>query len=75
MQAVYRKSLKGIDELAFSTGQLTLRRASYLLAVDGISTTAELAARHPHLQAMDMTLADLLQQGFIEHVNSKSGHA
>jgi hypothetical protein len=70
MPTIYRKSLKGIDELAFKSGRLTLRLTSYLLAVDGVSTTDELAARNPHLPSMDVILNGLAQQGFIEVVNA-----
>jgi hypothetical protein len=66
MPTIYRKSLKGIDELAFKSGRLTLRLTSYLLAVDGVSTTDELAARNPHLPSMDVILNGLQQQGFVE---------
>jgi hypothetical protein len=68
MATVYRKSLKGIDELAFKSGRLTLRLTSYLLAVDGVSSSEELAARNPHLPSMDVILQGLMQQGFIELV-------
>ncbi len=68
MPTVYRKSLKGIDEIAFKSGTLPLRLTSYLLAVDGMSSTEELAARNPHLPSMDVILNGLMQQGFIELV-------
>jgi hypothetical protein len=68
MPTIYRKSLKGIDELAFKSGRLTLRLTSYLLAVDGVSSTEDLAARNPHLPSMDVILNGLMQQGFIEVV-------
>ncbi len=75
MPTIYRKSLKGIDELAFKSGRLTLRLTSYLLAVDGVSTTDELAARNPHLPSMDVILNGLAQQGFIEMVNATAAPA
>jgi hypothetical protein len=68
MSTVYRKSLKGIDELAFRSGTLSLRLTSYLLAVDGMTSADELAARNPHLPSMDVILAGLAQQGLIEAV-------
>jgi hypothetical protein len=70
MATIYRKSLKGIDELAFKSGRLTLRLTSYLLAVDGVSSNEDLAARNPHLPSMDVILNGLAQQGFIEVVNT-----
>jgi hypothetical protein len=75
MAIIYRKSLKGIDELAFKSGRLTLRLTSYLLAVDGVSTTEELAARNPHLPSMDVILQGLMQQGFIEVVTGQAAAA
>jgi hypothetical protein len=72
MAIIYRKSLKGIDELAFKSGRLTLRLTSYLLAVDGVASTEELAARNPHLPSMDVILQGLMQQGFIEVVTSSA---
>jgi hypothetical protein len=69
MAIIYRKSLKGIDELAFKSGRLTLRLTSYLLTVDGVSSTEEIAARNPHLPSMDVILQGLMQQGFIELVS------
>jgi hypothetical protein len=69
MGIVYRKSLKGIDELASKSGALSLRLTSYLLAVDGASSADELAARNPHLPSMEVVLNGLMQQGFVEPVS------
>ncbi len=66
MTTVYRKSLKGMDELTSTSSALPLRLRSYLLAVDGVSSADELAARNPHLPSMDIILGGLMQQGFIE---------
>ncbi len=70
MSTVYRKSLKGIDELATKSGALPLRLTSYLLAVDGVSATDQLALRNPHLPSMEVILNGLMQQGFIEVVSA-----
>lgn len=70
MSLVYRKSLKGIDELASKSGKIPLRVMSYLLAVDGVSSLDELAENNPHLPSMDVILNGLMQQGFIEVVSS-----
>jgi hypothetical protein len=70
MSTVYRKSLKGIDELAFKSGNIPLRLMSYLLAVDGVSSSDELAANNPHLPSMEVILNGLMQQGFIEVASS-----
>ena len=52
MSIVYRKSLKGIDEVAFKSGGLPMRMASYLLAVDGESSVDQLAAKNPQLPSL-----------------------
>jgi hypothetical protein len=70
MSTVYRKSLKGIDELASKSGSLPMRLTSYLLAVDGVSATDQLAVRNPHLPSMEVILNGLMQQGFIEVVSA-----
>jgi hypothetical protein len=72
MAIVYRKSLKGIDELAFKTSNLPMRLTSYLMAVDGVSSCEELAAKNPHLPSMDGILGGLMQQGFIEPVSGSA---
>jgi hypothetical protein len=75
MSTVYRKSLKGIDELASKPSTLPLRLTSYLLAVDGVSATDQLALRNPHLPSMEVILNGLMQQGFIEVVTAASQQA
>jgi hypothetical protein len=66
MATIYRKSLKGIDEVAFKSGGLPLRLVSYLLAVDGEATDEVLSQRHPHLPSMAVVLQGLTEQGFLE---------
>jgi hypothetical protein len=70
MATVYRKSMKGIDEIAFKTAGLPMRLVSYLAIVDGESTVEQLAARHPQLPSLDVVLNGLVQQGFIEVASS-----
>jgi hypothetical protein len=66
MSVVYRKSLKGIDEVAFKSTGLPMRMASYLLAVDGESSVDQLAAKNPQLPSLGIVLQGLLEQGFLE---------
>ncbi len=66
MSIVYRKSLKGIDEVAFKSAGLPMRMASYLLVVDGESSVDQLAARNPQLPSLGIVLQGLLEQGFLE---------
>ena len=66
MSVIYRKSLKGIDEVAFKSTGLPLRLASYLLAVDGQASVDQLIARNAQLPSMSAVLQGLLEQGFLE---------
>ncbi len=66
MSLIYRKSLKGIDEVAFKSTGLPLRLASYLLAVDGQASVDQLVARNAQLPSMAAVLQGLLEQGFLE---------
>lgn len=66
MSVIYRKSLKGIDEVAFKSTGLPLRLASYLLAVDGQASVDQLVARNAQLPSMAAVLQGLLEQGFLE---------
>lgn len=66
MSIVYRKSLKGIDEVAFKSTGLPMRMASYLLVVDGESSVDQLAARNPQLPSSSIVLQGLMEQGFLE---------
>jgi hypothetical protein len=70
MSIIYRKSLKGIDEVAFKSGGLPLRLVSYLLAVDGEASVDQLTARHQHLPSMQIVLQGLAEQGFLEVAGS-----
>ncbi len=72
MSIVYRKSLKGIDEVAFKSTGLPMRMASYLLAVDGESSTDQLAAKNPQLPSLAIVLQGLLEQGFLEVASSSA---
>ena len=70
MGVIYRKSLKGIDELAFKTNGLPMRLMSYLMAVDGTTNIEQLVASNPQLPSMDVVLGGLMQQGFVEVAGS-----
>ncbi len=66
MSVIYRKSLKGIDEVAFKSSGLPLRLVSYLLAVDGEASVDQLAARYQNLPSLQAVLEGLAGQGFLE---------
>jgi hypothetical protein len=66
MSVIYRKSFKGIDEVAFKTSGLPMRMMSYLLVVDGESSVDQLVARNPQLPSLAIVLQGLQEQGFLE---------
>jgi hypothetical protein len=70
MSTIYRKSLKGIDELAFKTNGLPMRLMSYLMVVDGGSSADQLAANNPQLPSLQAVLQGLAEQGFLEVAGS-----
>jgi hypothetical protein len=72
MSVVYRKSLKGIDEVAFKTTGLPMRMMSYLLVVDGESSVDQLAANNRQLPSLDVVLRGLMEQGFLEVAASQA---
>jgi hypothetical protein len=70
MSTVYRKTLKGIEEVAFNGSGLPMRLVSYLVAIDGQTPDDVLAARNPHLQSLVAVLQGLMEQGFLEAVSA-----
>jgi hypothetical protein len=70
MSVIYRKSFKGIDEVAFKTTGLPMRMMSYLLVVDGEASVDQLVARNPQLPSLQAVLQGLLEQGFLEVAGS-----
>ncbi len=70
MSVIYRKSFKGIDEVAFKTTGLPMRMMSYLVAVDGESSIDQLAQRNPQLPSLAAVLQGLAEQGFLEVAGS-----
>jgi hypothetical protein len=72
MAVVYRKSLKGIDEVAFKTTGLPMRMMSYLMVVDGQSSVEQLAERNRQLPSLDVVLQGLMEQGFLEVASSQA---
>jgi hypothetical protein len=70
LSSIYRKTLKGIDEVAFKSTGLPLRLLSYLLAVDGEASVDQLAARNPQLPSVAVVLQGLADQGFLEVIGT-----
>ena len=70
MSKIYRKTLKGIDEVAFKSTGLPLRLLSYLIAVDGEASVDQLAVRNSQLPSIAVVLQGLADQGFLEFIGT-----
>lgn len=70
MSKIYRKTLKGIDEIAFKSTGLPLRLLSYLIAVDGEASVDQLALRNSQLPSIAVVLQGLADQGFLELIGT-----
>ncbi len=75
MTRVFRKTLKGTEEIAFRNQGLSQRLRPYLLLADGKSSLAELQGRAGGLPALDVVMQSLLDQGFVEEVPQAAGAA
>jgi hypothetical protein len=65
---VYKKTLKGTEEVAFKTYGLSARMRPYLLVVDGQTDVGSLQATHVTLQSLELILKSLAEEGFLEAV-------
>jgi hypothetical protein len=63
---VYRKTLKGTEEVAFGSYSLSDRMRPYLMMVDGVSNIGILQARNAAMPSFEMVLQSLANEGFIE---------
>jgi hypothetical protein len=79
MNIIYKKSLKGVEEVALGSKGLQLRLRAYLILVDGSKSVAEIQYLNPRLPEVEMVLAALLDEGYVEvsgqHVASPSNNA
>lgn len=69
---VYRKTLKGTEEIAFSSYSLSERMRPYLLLVDGVCNVAVLQNRNPAMPSLEMVMQSLANEGFIEVAQSET---
>lgn len=69
MATIFRKTAKGLAEIATREHRLTPRLRSALIVTDGRRSAEELRAMIP--QQADETIAALLEQGFIEALASE----
>ena len=75
MSAVYRKTLKGIDEAAFNSSGLPARLVNYLMVVDGKTSADELQLANPHLPSLAIVCDGLREQGFLEIMEGSAANA
>lgn len=66
--AIYRKTAKGLEEMATRAHRLPARERSLLVLVDGRSTGAQLLAKTTHLGDPGAFLDHLIEAGFVEPV-------
>lgn len=69
MSIVYKKSLKGVEELALRCKGLQLRLRVYLLLVNGVNSDHELQERNKALPEVEMVLAALYDEGYLQIVS------
>ncbi len=67
---VYRKTMKGTEEVAFGSYSLSDRMRPYLVLVDGMSSVSALQARNASMPSLEMVLQSLSDEGFIEAMQS-----
>jgi hypothetical protein len=67
-QAIYRKTLKGQDEMTTRAYRLPARERSVLVLVDGKRNGTELIAKGIHFGDSEAFLGHLLESGFIEPI-------
>lgn len=66
MSIIYKKSLKGVEEVALRSKGLQLRLRAYLILVDGSKSVANIEYLNPGLPEVEMVLAALLDEGYLE---------
>jgi hypothetical protein len=66
MNTIYKKTLKGVEETALRSQGLQLKLREYLKLVDGVKSSDEIQRSHPNLIEVDVVLAVLQSDGYIE---------
>lgn len=70
MTVIYRKTLKGVEEVALKTFGLSPRLRPYLLLADGKLNLDELKKKHSILlPSLEIVMNTLVEQGFLEEVS------
>jgi hypothetical protein len=66
MGAVYKKTLKGVEECALRSQGLQLKLREYLKQVDGLKSAEDIQRANPNLQEVGAVLIALNADGYIE---------
>ena len=75
MSIIYKKSLKGVEEVALRSSGLQLRLRAYLILVDGSKSAEEIQYINPGLPEVEMVLSALLDEGYLEVLSQNSGNS
>ena len=73
MNIVYKKSLKGVEEVAIRSNGLQLRLRPYLILADGNKSAANIQQLNPGLPEVEMVLAALFDEGYLVVVGQVAG--
>ena len=68
MAITYKKTLKGVEEVALRSSGLQLRLRAYLILVDGAKSDEDIQILNPSLPEVCMVLAALLDEGYVEAI-------
>lgn len=66
MATIYKKTLKGVEEVALRSSGLQLRLRAYLILVDGSKSDEDIQMLNPSLPEVIMVLAALSDEGYVE---------
>ena len=75
MSIVYKKSLKGVEEVALRSKGLQLRLRAYLILVDGTKSTEMIQALNPSLPEVEMVLSALHDEGYVDIISGNKSDA
>ena len=68
MNVIYKKTLKGVEEIALRSKNLQMRLRFYLLLVDGVKSVDLIQELNPALPEVEMILSALYDEGYLQIV-------
>lgn len=75
MSITYKKSLKGVEEVALRSNGLQLRLRAYLILVDGSKSADEIQYVNPGLPEVEMVLSALADEGYLDVVSQSNSNS